>query len=132
MSVYVLEGFSRFVCTTSAFRITLILKIKLRLIFAFGPLVSICVADVHIVQHFLEVVLIRSNIYYFLFMSWFYNGFFFIRGLPFSTYAPRGGGGGVQVSYTFSLRITCKKGGIAFKTAYVLNGRPLRSYLGPI
>ena len=31
-------------------------------------------------------------------------------GLPFSTYAPRGGGG-VQVSYTFPLRITCKKGG---------------------
>ena len=29
------------------------------------------------------------------------------RGLPFSTYAPRGGGGG-QASYT--LRITCKKG----------------------
>ena len=33
-----------------------------------------------------------------------------IGGLPFSTYAPRGGGG-VQVSYTFPLRITCKKGG---------------------
>ena len=32
------------------------------------------------------------------------------RGLPFSTYTPRGKGGG-QVSYTFPLRITCKKGG---------------------
>ena len=31
------------------------------------------------------------------------------RGLPFSTYAPRGGGG-VQVFYTFPLRIICKKG----------------------
>ena len=31
------------------------------------------------------------------------------RGLPFSTYAPRVGGWG-QVSYTFPLRITCKKG----------------------
>ena len=45
-------------------------------------------------------------------------------GLPFSTYAP-GGRGGVQVSYTFPLRITCKKGGkgvqIAYKIAYVLN-----------
>ena len=39
-------------------------------------------------------------------------------------------GGGGQVSYTFPLRITCKKGGgegvqIACKIAYVLNGRPL-------
>ena len=36
----------------------------------------------------------------------------YIRGLPFSTYAPRGGreGGGGQASYTFPLRITCKKG----------------------
>ena len=33
-----------------------------------------------------------------------------VRGLPFSTYAPRGGGG-VQVSYTFPLRIKCKKDG---------------------
>ena len=32
-----------------------------------------------------------------------------VRGLPLSTYAPRGRGG--QVSYTFPLRITCKKGG---------------------
>ena len=32
-----------------------------------------------------------------------------LRGLPFSTYAPRGGGG-VQLSYTLPLRITCKKG----------------------
>ena len=53
-----------------------------------------------------------------------------LRGLPFSTYAPRGGGGGGHVSYTFPLRITCKKGGgegvqIACKIAYVLNGRPL-------
>ena len=31
-----------------------------------------------------------------------------LRGLPFSTYAPRGGGG--QAYYTFPLRITCKKG----------------------
>ena len=31
-----------------------------------------------------------------------------LRGLPFSTYAPRGGGWG-QASYTFPLRITCKK-----------------------
>ena len=31
-------------------------------------------------------------------------------GLPFSTYAPRGGGV-IQVSYTFPLRITCKKKG---------------------
>ena len=35
-----------------------------------------------------------------------------LGGLPFSTYAPKGGGGGgVQDSYTFPLRITCKKGG---------------------
>ena len=33
----------------------------------------------------------------------------FLRGPPFSTYAPRGGGWG-QASYTFPLRITCKKG----------------------
>ena len=32
-----------------------------------------------------------------------------IRGLPFSTYAPRGGGWG-QASYTFPLRTTWKKG----------------------
>ena len=32
-----------------------------------------------------------------------------VRGLPLSTYAPRGGGWG-QASYTFPLRITCKKG----------------------
>ena len=31
-----------------------------------------------------------------------------IRGLPLITYAPRGRG---QVSHTFLLRITCKKGG---------------------
>ena len=30
-------------------------------------------------------------------------------GLPFSTYTPRGGWWG-QASYTFPLRITCKKG----------------------
>ena len=50
-----------------------------------------------------------------------------LGGLPFSTYAPRGRGG--QVSYTFPLRITCKKGGegvqIACKIAYVLNRRHL-------
>ena len=34
----------------------------------------------------------------------------YIRGLPLITYAPRGRGGG-QVSHTFLLRITCKKGG---------------------
>ena len=52
------------------------------------------------------------------------------RGLPLITYAPRGRGGG-QASYTFLLRITCKKkkkgGGavqIACKIAYVINGRP--------
>ena len=32
------------------------------------------------------------------------------KGLPFSTYAPRGRERG-QVSYTFPLSITCKKGG---------------------
>ena len=32
-----------------------------------------------------------------------------LRGLPFCTYAPRVGGWG-QASYTFPLRITCKKG----------------------
>ena len=32
-----------------------------------------------------------------------------MRGLPLSTYAPTGGGWG-QASYTFPLRITCKKG----------------------
>ena len=32
-----------------------------------------------------------------------------IRGLPFSTYAPSGGGWG-PASYTFPLHITCKKG----------------------
>ena len=42
----------------------------------------------------------------------------------------QGEGGGGQVSNTFPLRITCKKGGgegvqIACKIAYVLNGRPL-------
>ena len=31
-----------------------------------------------------------------------------IRGLPFSMYAPRREGGG-QVSYTYPLRISCKK-----------------------
>ena len=34
---------------------------------------------------------------------------FYERGLPLITYAPRGRGG--QASYTFPLRITCKKGG---------------------
>ena len=33
---------------------------------------------------------------------------FDIGGVPFSTYAPRGGGG--QTSFTFPLRITYKKG----------------------
>ena len=52
-----------------------------------------------------------------------------IRGLPLTTYAPRGRGG--QVCYTFPLRITCQnKGGEgvqkACKIAYVINGRPLR------
>ena len=52
---------------------------------------------------------------------------FYIGGLPLITYAPRGRGG--QVSYTFLLRITCKKGGgegvqITCKNAYVINGRP--------
>ena len=51
---------------------------------------------------------------------------------PFSMYAPRGRGGG-QASYTFPLRITCKKGvggwvQIACKISYVLNGRPLSSF----
>ena len=61
-----------------------------------------------------------------------------LRGLPFSTYAPRVWGGG-QVSYTFPSRITSKKGRrgvqIACKIVYVLNGRPLmrnlRLVLGP-
>ena len=35
------------------------------------------------------------------------------------------GGGGVKVSYTIPLRITCKKGRIACKIAHILNGRPL-------
>ena len=51
----------------------------------------------------------------------------YIRGLPFSTYTPRGKGRG-QVSYTFSLRVICKRGRgfqIACKIANVLNGRPL-------
>ena len=46
------------------------------------------------------------------------------RGLPLNTYAPRRRGGGA--SYTFILRITCKRGEgvcIAGKLAYVLNGR---------
>ena len=55
---------------------------------------------------------------------------FIIRGLPLITYAPRGRGGG-RASYTFLLRITCKKGGEgvqkACKNAYVINGRPLIS-----
>ena len=34
----------------------------------------------------------------------------YVRGLPLITYAPRGRGGG-KASYTFPLRITCKKGG---------------------
>ena len=50
------------------------------------------------------------------------------EGLPLITYPARGRGG--QASYTFALRITCKKGGgegvqIACKNAYVINGRPL-------
>ena len=45
-------------------------------------------------------------------------------------------GGGGQASYTFSLRITYKKGGggvqKACKNAYVINGRPLSLvYIGP-
>ena len=32
-----------------------------------------------------------------------------LRGLPLSTYAPKGGGWG-EASYTIPLRITCKKG----------------------
>ena len=54
----------------------------------------------------------RKNLRFFL--SWISlpSQFFFnIRGLPFSTYASRWGGGGVQMSYTFPLCITCKKGG---------------------
>ena len=34
-----------------------------------------------------------------------------VRGLPLITYAPRGRRGGGKVSYTFPLRITCKKKG---------------------
>ena len=53
----------------------------------------------------------------------------YYRGLPLITYAPRGRGGGDQASYTFLLRITCKKRGgggfqIACKIAYIINGRP--------
>ena len=53
-----------------------------------------------------------------------------------STYAPRGRGGGGQASYTFLLRITCKKGGggevvqISCKIAYVINGWPKGVILG--
>ena len=53
-------------------------------------------------------------------------------GIPLITYAPRGRGWG-QASYTFPLRITCKKGGEgvqkACKIAYVINGRPLSPIL---
>ena len=38
------------------------------------------------------------------------KGYSVVRGLPLITYAPRGRGG-VKASYTFPLRITCKKGG---------------------
>ena len=52
-------------------------------------------------------------------------------GLPLFTYAPRQGGW-AQASYTFLLRITCKKGSgwvqISCKIAYVLNGRPQGIY----
>ena len=54
----------------------------------------------------------------------------YIRGLPLSTYATRGGGGGSSLLY-ISIAYYMQKGGgwvqIACKIAYVLNGRPLRT-----
>ena len=49
------------------------------------------------------------------------------RGLPFSTYAPRGGGEGFKPPIHFHCVLHAKRGrGVqkACKTAYVLNGRP--------
>ena len=52
----------------------------------------------------------------------------YLWGLPFSTYAPRGGVGGSSPLY-ISIAYYMQKGGegvqIACKIAYVLNGRPL-------
>ena len=52
------------------------------------------------------------------------------RGLPFSMYAPRGGGGGRSSLLYISIAYYMQKGGgwvqIACKSAYVLNGRPQR------
>ena len=49
-------------------------------------------------------------------------------GLPFSTYAPRGGRGGGSSLLYISIAYYMQKGGegvqIACKIAYVLNGRP--------
>ena len=52
------------------------------------------------------------------------------RGLPFSTYAPRGEGGGGSTLLYISIAYYMQKGGgegvqIAGKIAYLLNGRPL-------
>ena len=53
------------------------------------------------------------------------------RGLPLSTYAPRGRGGGSTLLY-ISIAYNMQKGGegvqIACKVAYVLNGRPLTGF----
>ena len=53
-----------------------------------------------------------------------------IRGLPFSMYAPRGGGGGavkslIHISIAYFMQNEGKGVQIACKIAYVLNGRPL-------
>ena len=52
-----------------------------------------------------------------------------IRGLPLSTYATGGEGGGVSSLLYISIAYYMQKGGegvqIACKIAYVLNGRPL-------
>ena len=51
-----------------------------------------------------------------------------LRGLPLTTYAPRGRGGGSSLLY-ISIAYCMQKGGegvqIACKIAYVINGRPL-------
>ena len=61
-----------------------------------------------------------------------YKAFIYLeRGLPLSTYAPRGGGWG-QASYTFPLRISIAYLQIACKIAYVLNGRSQRPFNGHI
>ena len=51
-----------------------------------------------------------------------------IWGLPLITYAPRGGGGGSKPPIHFHCVLHAKRGEgvqIAFKHAYVINGRPL-------